>query len=188
MHRPVWRSRFAPLQRMDAAHSSPPRSLRDRYRCDVPALRANTYSFTGIVSNDICPFPLTIDGTVAIDERQFFDQTGARTAIDRHSVEQDTFSANGKSLTGLPITYNVFHPFNSDGNNTDVFTDGVLERVRLPDGGLFISARRVDFTGNGPDFTVTPDNGATVNLAGFCIEAIRTLVRRPTESPPSAAL
>jgi hypothetical protein len=60
----------------------------------------------------------------------------------------------------------------------------VLERVRLPDGGLFISARRVDFTGNGPDFTVTPDNGATVNLAGFCIEAIRTLVRRPTESPP----
>ena len=142
----------------------------------------------GNVSNDICPFPLTIDGTVAIDERQFFDQTGARTAIDRHSVEQDTFSANGKSLTGLPITYNVFHPFNSDGNNTDVFTDGVLERVRLPDGGLFISARRVDFTGNGPDFTVTPDNGATVNLAGFCIEAIRTLVRRPTESPPSAAL
>src|SRR6185312_12728530 len=84
----------------------------------------------GNVSNDICPFPLTIDGTVAIDERQFFDQTGARTAIDRHSVEQDTFSANGKSLTGLPITYNVFHPFNSDGNNTDVFTDGVLERVR----------------------------------------------------------
>jgi len=59
-------------------------------------------------------------------------------------------------------------PFNSDGNNTDVFTDGVLERVRLPDGGLFISAGRVDFTGNGPDFTVTPDNGATVNLAGFC--------------------
>jgi hypothetical protein len=44
----------------------------------------------------------------------------------------------------------------------------VLERVRLPDGSLFISAGRVDFTGNGPDFIVTPDNGATVNLAGFC--------------------
>jgi hypothetical protein len=54
-------------------------------------------------------------------------------------------------------------------NNTDVFTDGVLERVRLPDGSLFISAGRADFTGNGPDFTVTPDNGATVNLTGFCV-------------------
>ena len=137
-------------------------------RAGTPVMLHYTYSFTGIVSNDICPFPLTIDGSVAIDERQFFDQSGARTAIDRHSVEQDTFSANGKSLTGLPISYNVFHPFNSDGNNTDVFTDGVLERVRLPDGSLFISAGRVDFTGNGPDFTVTPDNGATVNLAGFC--------------------
>jgi len=137
-------------------------------RASSPVMLHYTYSFTGIVSNDICPFPLTIDGTVAIDERQFFDQSGARTAIDRHSVEQDAFSANGKSLTSLPVTYNIFHPFNSDGNNTDVFTDGVLERVRLPDGSLFISAGRVDFTGNGPDFIVTPDNGATVNLAGFC--------------------
>ncbi len=134
----------------------------------TPVMLHYSYSFSGLVSNDICSFPVTIDGAVAIDEQQFFDRTGARTAIDRHSVEQDTFSANGKSLTGLPFTYNFFHPFDANGNSTDAYLDGGLEKVRLPDGSLFIAAGRVDLTGNQPDFIVSPDNGATVNLAGFC--------------------
>jgi hypothetical protein len=126
------------------------------------------YSFGGIVVADLCPFPVTVGGVVAIDEKRFSADDGAISAIDRHSVEQDTFSANGLSLTGSPFTYNVFHPFDADGNNFHIYTDGVLERVPLPDGGVFVAAGRIDFTGGGSDFVLAPDHGAFVNLAGLC--------------------
>jgi hypothetical protein len=74
------------------------------------------YSFEGIVVADLCPFPITVSGVVSIDERRFFDNDGALTAIDRHSVEQDMFSANGHALTGSQFTYNLFHPLDADGN------------------------------------------------------------------------
>lgn len=126
------------------------------------------FSFDGIVVADLCPFPVTVGGVVTIDEKRFFDNDGALTAIDRHSVERDTFSANGRSLTGSPFTYKLFHPFDADGNNFHVYTDGVLERVPLPDGGVFIAAGQVDFTGGGSDFELAPDHGAFVNLTGLC--------------------
>jgi hypothetical protein len=126
------------------------------------------YSFDGIVVTDLCPFPVTVGGVVSIDERRFRDNDGALTAIDRHSVEQDTFSANGHSLTGSPFTYNLFHPFDADGNNFHLYTDGVLERVPLPGGGVFVAAGRIDFTGGGSDFVLSPDHGAFVNLDGLC--------------------
>jgi hypothetical protein len=41
--------------------------------------------------------------------------------------------------------------------------------VPLPDGGLFISAGRVDIAARGfPTFVLTPDAGGTVNLDKFC--------------------
>ena len=133
-----------------------------------PQMLTFEYSFGGIVVDDLCPFPVTISGTVSIDERRFIDGGGALTALDRHSVEQDTFSANGHSLTGSPFTYNFFHPFDADGNNFHAYLDGVLERVPLPGGGVFIAAGRVDLAGNGSAFIVSPDSGASVNVAGLC--------------------
>jgi hypothetical protein len=50
-----------------------------------------------------------------------------------------------------------------------VFANGLVEKVPLPGGGLFITAGRVDFAAHGfPQFLITPDVGAAVNLAGFC--------------------
>ena len=109
-----------------------------------PQLVTYNYSFDGIVVTDLCPFPVTIGGVVSVDERRFVDGSRALTAIDRHSVEQDTFGANGRSLTGAPFTYNFFHPFDAEGNNFHAYLDGVLERVPLPGGGVFIGAGRVD--------------------------------------------
>jgi hypothetical protein len=47
---------------------------------------------------------------------------------------------------------------------------GIIERVHLPaGGGVFIGAGRVDYSADGfPDFVLTPDQGGTHNVDGFC--------------------
>jgi hypothetical protein len=46
---------------------------------------------------------------------------------------------------------------------------GVIAKAPLPDGRLLISAGRVDLAARGfPQFILTPDVGATVNLDRFC--------------------
>jgi hypothetical protein len=121
------------------------------------------------VLTDACAFPVAVDFTASVTEIDFFDQSGALTRVYAQFVEQDTFSANGKSLTGVPFTFNFQVLFDSSGNITHLFSEGIVEKVPLPDGGLFITAGRVDFAAHGfPTFILTPDVGATVNLAGFC--------------------
>jgi hypothetical protein len=60
------------------------------------------------VVEDICSFPITITATVVGTETTFYDQSGEVTRIHDHVVEQDVFSADGESLTGLPFTFNIF--------------------------------------------------------------------------------
>lgn len=118
---------------------------------------------------DVCPFD--------IDYHAVFDVTGTR-CVDRrgvmtehfHIIEQDTFTGpSGKSLTGVPFTFNARWLYDSDGNLIHLYADGIVEKVPLPDGGLFITARRIDSAAQGfPEFILTPDNGATVNLDRFC--------------------
>jgi hypothetical protein len=91
------------------------------------------------------------------------------TKATANVTEQDSFSANGKQLTGLPYTFNLYALFDSSGNITQLYADGVVERVPLPDGSVFQSAGQVNFGAQGfPDFSVTPDAGTARNLAGFC--------------------
>jgi hypothetical protein len=116
-----------------------------------------------------CSFPITVDFTASETDRFFFDQSGTLTRASANVNEQDTFSANGKSLTGLPYTVNLMAFFDSSGDITQEYADGVQERVPLPDGSVFQSAGRVNFAAQGfPSFTITPDAGSTLNLAGFC--------------------
>lgn len=116
-----------------------------------------------------CSFPITVDSTGTVVLTEFFDNSGVLTRASAHLNEQDTFTANGKSLTGLPYANNVEATFDSSGNITQQYGQGVVEKVLLPDGSFFLSAGRFNFgAGNSPAFTLTPDTGATVNLAGFC--------------------
>jgi len=120
------------------------------------------------VVEDICSFPVTITATVVGTETTFFDQSGAVTRIHIHLVEQDTFSADGESLTGLPYTFNIDVLF-EDGEVTHVYASGVVERVPLPDGTVFLSAGRLDFAAHpGSDFRIVPDVGRSGNVAAFC--------------------
>lgn len=135
---------------------------------DPPDISHNTFSGTSVLTG-ACSFPITVDFTVSETDRFFVDQSGTLTRASANADEQDTFSANGKSLTGLPYTVNLMAFFDSAGNITQEYADGIQERVPLPDGSVFQSAGRVDFAAQGfPSFTVTPDAGSALNLAGFC--------------------
>jgi hypothetical protein len=136
---------------------------------DRPIVSHFSTSFTATLT-DACSFPVTVDSSADLTETDFVDQSGALTRLTFQGVEQDTFSANGNTLVGEPFHIDVVFVFDDSGNVTHIYGQGVVEEVRLPDGSLFITAGRVDFVAHpeAPGFLLTPDVGATVNLAGFC--------------------
>jgi hypothetical protein len=122
--------------------------------------------FTDTVSG-ICSFPLGVAGSFRGTETDFFDQSGELVRADLHVVEQDTWSANGKTLTGEPFTFNIFVSF-EDGQVTALLARGVAEKIPLPDGKLFISAGVVDFLAQGVPFTLRTDLGVTGDIDALC--------------------
>jgi len=134
---------------------------------DPPVISQKTSSVTNVM-NGACSFPITVDSTMTETDRFFFDD-GVLTRANAHVVEQDSFSANGRSLVGVPYPFNLQAFFDANGNITEEYADGVIERVPLPDGGVFQSDGRVDFGAQGfPSFSVVPDFGNARNLDGFC--------------------
>jgi hypothetical protein len=120
------------------------------------------------VVTDICSFPVEITATVVGTETTFYDQSGAVTRIQVHLVEQDVFTANGQTLTGLPYTFNIQVLF-EDGEVTHVYASGVVARVPLPDGTVFLSAGRLDFVAHpGAEYRIVPDVGRSGDVAAFC--------------------
>lgn len=136
----------------------------------VPPLRI-TFNFTAdpLILNDICSFPVVVDSVVRGTEIDYFDATGAPTMILVHQVEQDTFTANGKSLTGTPYTAEIQVLFDAQGNVTHIFASGLVERLTFPNGTLFISAGRLDFVAHPESmFLLSPDVGVTGDVDAFC--------------------
>jgi hypothetical protein len=126
------------------------------------------FTFSSVLT-DVCAFPVNVDSTISGFEIDYVDQSGALTRIFLHQVEQDTFTANGRTLVGTPFTFNNQVLFDSSGNVTHSFAEGLFETIPLPDGSLFISAGRADFTQHpGATFLLSPDMGNPGNLAGFC--------------------
>ena len=124
-------------------------------------------TITSVVT-DICSFPVTITSTLVGTETTFYDQSGAVTRVQIHVVEQDVFSANGNTLTGLPYTFNIQILF-EDGEVTHLYASGIVARVPLPDGTVFLSAGRLDFVAHpGAEFRVVPDVGRSGDVAAFC--------------------
>ncbi len=129
------------------------------------------FSDTGdpLTVSGICSFDVVVNSTVRGTEIDYFDGNGALTRVYIHVVEQDTFSRNGKEITGEPYTFNIEVLFDADGNVTHIFASGVAEKIILPDGTLFISAGRLDFILHpGADFLISPDVGNPGDVAAFC--------------------
>jgi hypothetical protein len=119
--------------------------------------------------SDVCSFDITVTSAIYMTETDFFDHDGNLTMIQMYGDEQDTFTANGKTLVGLPFQARARLYFDSEGNLTQIIGGGIMEKIRLPDGSLFVSAGRVDFLAHpGSTYVLSPDKGNPVNLAAFC--------------------
>jgi hypothetical protein len=130
-----------------------------------------SFSVTGAPNtlSGVCSFDVAISSDVSGTEIDYFNADGTLNRIYFHQVEQDTFSANGTSITGEPYTANVELLFDSDGNVTHIYASGVVERLILPSGTLFLSAGRADFTAHpGVGFLLSPDVGNPGDVAAFC--------------------
>ena len=125
-----------------------------------------TWTLNSVINN--CEFPVNVSSTMTATETYFFDQNGILTKINAHVVGQETFSANQNTLVGIPYTFHAEMFFDSSGNPTHFFTAGVVEKIWLPDGHLFISAGQLDFTDEGISFILTPDKGHSGNVEEFC--------------------
>ncbi len=135
---------------------------------DQPTKSSDTFETDGILTG-VCSFDVGVHSTIAYTDIAYYNASGALTRIYDHMVEQDTFTANGKTLTGMPFAYNLETLYDNGGNVTHVYGDGVTEKVPLPDGSLFIAAGRLDFLAHpGASWVLSPDKGNPGNIAGFC--------------------
>ena len=127
-------------------------------------------SFSSTLSGgSVCSFDVNVDSVVSGFEIDYFDSAGNITMAVVYQTEQDTFTANGQTLTGIPYTFVLHVGFDSSGNVTSLVSTGVAEKVPLPDGTSFISAGYVDFADHpGATFILSPDRGNPGNVAGFC--------------------
>jgi hypothetical protein len=109
--------------------------------------------------NDICSFPVTVSG----------HRDAVANVLDSHNVihytEQDVLSANGHTLTSLPFTYNTY------ASTTRLVSSGVVAKIPLENGHLFLAAGRVDFSLPHGDFILTADFGnQTPDIGELCAE------------------
>jgi len=137
----------------------------------VPPLKEELPPFAfSTVLTGVCSFPITIDSTITGGQTTYFDQHGNVVRIEIENREQDVFSANGKTLVGLPYNFKlalIIDP--ATGEILHAYARGVAARIRLPSGKLFLTAGRLDFVDH-PDelFVLQPDHGAQGDIAAFC--------------------
>jgi hypothetical protein len=140
-----------------SALASPP----DRYEVTFPSVSP---------LNNVCQFDIQVDSISTIKGENFFDNQGLLKRMHWHFDQQDTFTANGHTLIGIPYASNVEWYFDSSGNPTHIYWTGVGEKILLPDGSLFISAGRLDFVAHGGwgQFFLSTDQGNPGDVAAFC--------------------
>jgi hypothetical protein len=123
---------------------------------------------TGVLT-DVCPFPVTVVSQASGTGRLFVDGAGNPTMFQAHVTETDTFTANGNTIVGLPYHLTDIVRINADGTVAREQVTGVAERLRLPDGRMFISAGRyIPPPNTQGGFTLAPTNGHTGNVGALC--------------------
>lgn len=134
-----------------------------------PIIYEVTLTTDPAIIDDVCDFDITITGLLHERRAIYFDQEGSLEQIIVHTVETDTLTANGKTLHSLPYTYTVHFVINDFGELEHLYVTGIISRVPLPDGSVFLNAGRVDFMDH-PDsaFLLSPDYGLTGDIEAFC--------------------
>jgi hypothetical protein len=136
----------------------------------APTTTTATLNVSGIVvsAGTLCPFDVTLDATQSSTQTTFYDSSGLISRRITTGVEQDTYSANGKTLIGDPYHFNFIGDF-VDGVRVDAHSTGIVQKVPLPGGGLFIVAGRLDTFNNIGGLALTVDSGNDGNkIDAFC--------------------
>src|SRR5204862_1052295 len=108
-------------------------------RAAGPTITSGSFDVQSDIST-ICPFAVHQTGHISYTEKDFADAGGHVVRSIFTVTEQDTFSANGVTLTSAPYHYSLFQAFDAEGNYTQFEGVGVIARIPLPDGTLFLSA------------------------------------------------
>ena len=118
----------------------------------------------------VCDFSIDMTSEFTVNETAFYNGDGVLTGAHFQVYEVDTFTANGTTLVSDPYRYVIQFSYDSAGNLTRSVWNGVLAKVRLPDGGMFITAGWLDWLSHGLGGPIIqPDRGNTgTNLAAFC--------------------
>ena len=133
-----------------------------------PVITHYTQDVGPFVITDVCSAAIMVSGHLVVSETDYFDANGSPSRLYLHTVETDTFTGPGRALTSDPYTYGTWFTFDADGNIVSGNIAGVIVRVRLPNGSLFLSAGRVVLHPNGPVFTFSPDFGRSGDLSALC--------------------
>jgi hypothetical protein len=79
----------------------------------------------------------------------FYDNDGVLRKRISEGTEQDTFSANSKTLVSDRYHFTFVLEFDENGVRVAYHESGFAERLQLPGGGVFIVAGRVDVLAEG---------------------------------------
>jgi hypothetical protein len=127
------------------------------------------FSFSGVTldAGTLCDFPISFSGTQEYTQTTFYESDGTTVAMRiTQGTEQDTFSANGKTLVGDEYHF-TFRSLFENGTRVAVYEYGNTERVPLGDGSsVYIVAGETLVTGS---VVLSVDNGNSGNnVAAFC--------------------
>jgi|GEM_PF-4875691 len=132
----------------------------------------------------ICDFPIHVTDRGDLKTRIVFDELFQPKVLTvKHNEFYNTYEANGKKLEGLK-TYYMLQVLFRDGVLKDFNAGGVIEKIPLPDGTLFISAGLVslkpkfdlpqDVPGvgsllsSGDFYSIVVGAGASGDVSAFC--------------------
>jgi len=114
----------------------------------------------------LCNFPIEWSGTQEYTRTTFYENDGTTVSMRiTQGVEQDSFSANGRSLVGDPYHF-TFRSLFENGVRVALYEYGNVERVHLPDGGGVFVAAGETFVTSQDVFSV--DFGTNGDRAAFC--------------------
>jgi hypothetical protein len=132
-----------------------------------PEKYSGSWSFTDMVVPVGCPFEVKASGSGQYSGLDVYDKNGVAVSAVERDTEQDTFSANGKTLRGDPYSFVATFRFDSAGNTISSVEFGFSERVTLPNGRLFFNFGYFDVLAtNG--WAWAPDQGHAGDMAAFC--------------------
>ena len=125
-------------------------------------------AFSSVLSG-VCPFDVNVQSVISGFEIDYFDGAGNIVRAQIHQVEQDTFTANGKTLTGIPFTFNLDLSDRQQWRRHECRRhracreDRAAGREPLRQRGMGRFRRS-----SGRGFLLSPDRGNPGNVAGFC--------------------